>query len=100
LGLRMVRLLKGKYGNFLPEVSLAWSHDFDIDDHVVRASFAGSPGASFSIDGQDVERNGLILGAGLTFIHKSGLSTSFRYKGEFREGYKSNGVMGEIRYSF
>ena len=100
LGLRMVRLLKGKYGNFLPEVSLAWSHDFDIDDHVVKASFAGSPGASFSIDGQDVERNGLILGAGLTFIHKSGLSTSFRYKGEFREGYKSNGVMGEIRYSF
>jgi uncharacterized protein YhjY with autotransporter beta-barrel domain len=100
LGLRMVGRFKGKYGNFLPEVSLAWSHDFDIDDHVVKASFAGAPGASFSIDGQDVERNGLILGAGLTFIHKSGFSTSFRYKGEFRDGYKSNGVMGEIRFSF
>jgi uncharacterized protein with beta-barrel porin domain len=100
LGVRLVRLIKGKCGNFIPEVSLGWSHDFDIDDHVVRASFAGSPGASFSIDGQDVERNGLVVGAGLTFIHKGGFSTSFRYKGEFREGYKSNGVMGEIRYSF
>jgi len=100
LGLRMVRLIKGKCGNFIPEVSLAWSHDFDIDDHVVRASFAGSPGASFSIKGQDVERNGLILETGLTFIHKSGISTSFRYKGDFREDYKSNAIMGELRFSF
>jgi len=100
LGARLVRLFKGKYGSFTTEVNLGWSHDFDVDDHVVSASFAGSPGTSFSIDGQDVERNGLVLGAGLTFIHKSGFSTSFRYKGEFRGGYKSNGVMGEIRYSF
>jgi uncharacterized protein with beta-barrel porin domain len=100
LGVRLVRLIKGKSGNFIPEVSLGWSYDFDVDDHVVRASFAGSPGASFSIDGQDVERNGLVVGAGLTFIHKSGFSTSFRYKGDFRGDYKSNGVMGEIRYSF
>jgi outer membrane autotransporter protein len=100
LGVRLVRLIRGKCGNFIPEVSLGWSHDFDIDDHVVRASFAGSPGASFSIDGQDVERNGLVVGAGLTFIHKGGFSTSFRYKGDFRGDYKSNGVMGEIRFTF
>jgi outer membrane autotransporter protein len=100
LGLRMVGHFKGKYGNFLPEVSLGWGHDFDIDDHVVRASFAGSPGSSFSIEGQDVERNGLVAGAGLTFIHKSGISTSFRYKGDFRGDYKSNAIMGELRFSF
>jgi outer membrane autotransporter protein len=100
LGLRMVRLFKGKCGNFIPEVSLGWSHDFDIDDHVVRASFAGSPGASFSIEGQDVERDGVVVGAGLTFIHKGGFSTSFRYKGDFRGDYKSNAVMGEIRFAF
>jgi outer membrane autotransporter protein len=100
LGLRMVGRFGGKYGNFLPEVSLGWSYDFDIDDHVVRASFAGSPGASFSIEGQDVERNGLVVGAGLTFMHKSGFSTSFRYKGDFRGDYNSNAIMGELRFSF
>jgi outer membrane autotransporter protein len=100
LGVRMVGRFEGKYGYFLPEVSLAWGYDFDIDDHVVRASFAGSPGASFSIDGQDVERNGLIAGAGLTFMHKGGFSTSFRYKGDFRGDYKSNAIMGELRFSF
>jgi len=100
LGLRMVGRFKGKDGNFLPEVNLAWSYDFDIDDRVVRASFAGSPGASFSMDGQDVEKHGAILGVGLTFIHQSGFSTSLRYSGEFRKGYTSHGVIGELRYTF
>jgi uncharacterized protein YhjY with autotransporter beta-barrel domain len=100
LGLRLARFFKIKYGSLVPEVSAAWLHDFDIDDRVITSSFAGSPGASFSIKGQDVEKNGATLGAGITFVHKSGLSTSLKYKGEFREKYKSNGVMGELRFTF
>jgi uncharacterized protein with beta-barrel porin domain len=100
LGVRLARVFKDKCGSLIPEVSAAWLHDFDIDDRVITSSFAGSPGASFSIKGQDVERNGATLGAGITFIHKSGLSTSLKYIGEFREKYRSNGVMGEIRYTF
>jgi uncharacterized protein YhjY with autotransporter beta-barrel domain len=100
LGLQVKRAFGTKYGNLIPELSAAWSYDFDIDDRVITTSFAGSPGASFSLDGQDVEKHGAILGAGLTFIHQSGFSTSLRYSGEFRGDYKSNGVMGEIRFSF
>jgi uncharacterized protein with beta-barrel porin domain len=100
LGVRLARVFGTKCGSLIPEVSAAWLHDFDIDDRVITSSFAGSPGASFSIKGQDVERNGATLGAGITFIHKSGFSTSLKYMGEFREKYRSNGVMGEIRYTF
>lgn len=100
LGVRLARVFKTKYGSLIPEVNAAWLHDFDIDGRVITSSFAGSPGASFSIRGQDVERNGATLGAGITFIHKSGLSTSLKYLGEFREKYKSNGVMGEFRFTF
>jgi uncharacterized protein YhjY with autotransporter beta-barrel domain len=100
LGVRLARVFKTKYGSLIPEVSAAWLHDFDIDDRVITSSFAGFPGASFSIKGQDVDRNGATLGAGITFIHKSGLSTSLRYMGEFREKYKSNGIMGELRFTF
>jgi uncharacterized protein YhjY with autotransporter beta-barrel domain len=100
LGVRLARVFKTKYGSLIPEVSAAWLHDFDIDDRVITSSFAGSPGTSFSIKGQDVEKNGATLGTGITFIHKSGLSTSFKYIGEFREKYKSNGVMGELRFTF
>jgi outer membrane autotransporter protein len=100
LGLRLARVFNVKYGSLIPELSAAWLHDFNIDDRVITSSFAGSPGASFSIKGQDVERNGAILGAGISFIHKSGLSTSLKYKGEFREKYKSNTIMGELRFTF
>jgi uncharacterized protein YhjY with autotransporter beta-barrel domain len=100
LGLRLARIFEVKYGSLIPEVSAAWSYDFDIDDRVITATFEGSPGAAFSIDGQPVERNGAVLGVGLTFIHKSGFSTSLRYRGEFREKYDSHGVMGELRLTF
>ena len=100
LGIRLARVFKTKCRSLIPEVSAAWLHDFDIDDRVITSSFAGSPGASFSMKGQDVERNGASLGAGITFVYKSGLSTSLKYRGEFREKYKSNGVMGELRLTF
>jgi uncharacterized protein with beta-barrel porin domain len=100
LGLRLARIFEIKYGSLIPEVSAAWSYDFDIDDRVITASFEGSPGAAFSIDGQPVERNGAVVGAGLTFVHKSGFSTSLRYRGEFRDKYRSHGVIGEVRFMF
>jgi outer membrane autotransporter protein len=100
LGLQVIRTFGTKYGNLIPGLSLAWSYDFDIDDRVITTSFAGSPGAQFSIEGQDVEKHGVTLGAGLTFVHQSGFSTSLRYSGEFRKGYTSHGIIGELRYTF
>jgi uncharacterized protein YhjY with autotransporter beta-barrel domain len=100
LGLRLARIFEIKYGSLIPEVSAAWSYDFDINHRVITASFEGFPGAAFSIDGQPVEKNGAVLAAGLTFIHKSGFSTSIRYRGEFREKYTSHGIIGELRFVF
>jgi outer membrane autotransporter protein len=100
LGLRAAGVFKTQYGDLIPELSGAWSYDFDIDNRVITASFEGSPGAAFSVKGQDVEKNGAVVGAGLTFIHKSGISSSIRYSGEFREKYNSNAVIGEFRLSF
>jgi outer membrane autotransporter protein len=100
LGLQVTRAFGTKYGSLIPEVRAAWSYDFAIDDRVITTSFEGSPGAVFSIRGQEVKRNGAVVGAGITFIHKSGFSTSLKYSGEFREGYQSHGVIGELRYTF
>jgi uncharacterized protein with beta-barrel porin domain len=79
---------------------VAWNYDFDIDDRDVTASFAGSPGASFTIEGQDVEAHGVTVGAGLTFIKKGGLTVALHYNAEFRDDYKAHGVIGEIRFVF
>ena len=100
LGLRLARVFPTASSSLIPEVSLAWKYDFDIDDRNITASFAGSPGADFTIEGQDVDDHGATFGAGLTFIHKSGFSTSLEYNAEFREDYSAHGIIGQIRYVF
>jgi outer membrane autotransporter protein len=100
LGIRAARVFKTGYGNLIPEVSVALGYDFDIDDRVIRASFAGSPDVRFSIQGQNVDKYGWITAAGVTYVHKSGFSCSLKYGGEFRDNYTSHGLMGQIRFSF
>ncbi|MEA1947231.1 MAG: autotransporter domain-containing protein [Thermodesulfobacteriota bacterium] len=90
------------YENFelMPELRLAWKHDFDIDDQVVTSVFVGAPGVKFSIDGQDIERNSLMVEVGATLLHKNGLSVPIKYAAELRNGYTAHGVLGLIRYEF
>jgi outer membrane autotransporter protein len=100
LGLRMASVFKRDTMSVIPEVSAAWNYDFDIDDRVITTAFAGSPNDSFSIRGQDVEKHGLTVGAGLTLVGNGGFSASLMYDGEFREKYQSHGVIGDIRFEF
>ena len=82
----------------IPEASLAWLYDFDIDDRVVKSSFADQPGTAFSIEGNDTEQNGVAVGIGITFHGKSGFKPALKYSGEFRDGYNTHSVTGELRW--
>ncbi|MBC2704105.1 autotransporter outer membrane beta-barrel domain-containing protein [Desulfobacula sp.] len=90
------------YENFelMPELRLAWKHDFAIDDQVITGAFAGAPGTKFSIDGQNIDSNSLLLEAGATFFYKNGLSFPIKYTAEFRDGYMAQEVFFLIRYEF
>jgi len=99
-GLRVARLYEVNCGTLIPEVSVAWNYDFDIDDRTITTAFEGAPNNSFSIEGQGAENNGLTIGTGITLMNKRGLTTSVKYNGEFREGYRAHGVIGELRYEF
>jgi outer membrane autotransporter protein len=100
LGLRFRRTLERANGILVPELSLAWNYDFAIDDRLITASFTGSPNASFSVQGQDIERNGARLGGGVAYVNKKGLTSSMYYDAELRNGYIAQGLTGEIRYEF
>jgi outer membrane autotransporter protein len=100
LGLRFTRLYEVEKGTLIPEVSLAWSYDFDIDDRMITTALAGAPDSAFSIKGQHVEKQGLTIGAGITFLNKGGFTTSVKYNGEFRDSYGAHGIIGELRYEF
>ncbi len=100
LGLRVAHVFELNRGALIPEMSLAWNYDFDIDDRTITTSFAGAPDTAFSIEGQDVTEHGVTVGAGVTLMNKGRFSTSLKYNGEFREDYQAHGVIGELRYEF
>ena len=100
LGLRLAHVFKRERFTFIPEVSAAWNYDYGIDDRAITASFAGSPGLSFTMPGSEVEPHGLTTSAAATFLFGKGVSSSIRYNSELRENYYSHGVSGELRFSF
>lgn len=82
------------------EMSGAWRHDFSIDDGVITSAFAGSPGLTFAIPGQDVDADGLLLGTALTLLNKKGFSLTVDYQGDFRSDYESHALAAELRLVF
>lgn len=100
LGLRVSHVFKLKRSLLIPEASVAWNYDYDIDDRTIKASFEGAPTSAFSIDGEDVANSGATVGAGVSLINNDGFSMSLKYNGEFRDNYDAHGVIGELRYEF
>ncbi|HUL91104.1 MAG TPA: hypothetical protein VLV56_02050 [Burkholderiales bacterium] len=84
---------------WVPQASLAWLHDYS-KNQVINASYVGVPDSSFSVDGQPVQRNGALVGLGLSYRSKGGYITTFQYTGEFRDGFRAHGLAGEFRYEF
>jgi uncharacterized protein with beta-barrel porin domain len=99
LGLRVARPIKTSKGNLTPEIKAAWQHDFAVDNRTLLVSFAGAP-TGLPVDGRKLSQDSVTTSAGLSFTSKGGITTSLRYDGEFRSGYKSHGVLGEVRLSF
>jgi uncharacterized protein with beta-barrel porin domain len=100
LGVRLAREIEHTEGRLVPEVRLAWNHDFGVGDRMIRAAFASAPGTSFTMAGAPVTGSGLSYAAGLTYVHRSGLATSLQFAGEHRDGHTSHGVQGVLRLSF
>ena len=100
LGLRAGKQYRFDNSIFLPELSLAWLHDFDIDDRVTTSAVAGAPGSSFSVPGAPVDSNGIYAGVALSLISENGYRASLKYGGEFRSSYTAHAIYGEIRVEF
>jgi uncharacterized protein YhjY with autotransporter beta-barrel domain len=100
MGLRAAHVVRLEKGSLVPELSFAWTYDFELDDQIITSSFAGASGATFSVRGENLARFGAIVGAGLTYANDLGFSTVLRYRGEFRDQQSAHGVLGELRYAF
>ena len=100
IGMRVSRSFPHAGGRLTTDASVAWLHDFDIDDRTITTSYTGAPTSSFSVPGQDVESNAVTLGLGVAFETSKRVSTSLNYNGEFRDGFSAHGIIGRISYRF
>ena len=100
VGLRFYLPFERKLDACIPEVTVAWRHDFDVDDRHITAAFDGAPGVSFTTEGDSLSQDGLFVGCGVTLLNKKGVSVNVRYSGEIRSDYKSHMLYGGLRYEF
>ena len=97
---RRVSIRQAKTWLCIPEATLAWHHDFDIDSRNIVAAFDSAPNIKFKSSAEGYDKDGLILGAALTLISKNALSLSINYTGDIRSSYYSHSLTGGIRYEF
>jgi len=100
LGVRVARVIELPGGQCIPELSLSWLHDFALDDQMITAAFAGAPGSEFAIQGQELQKNGAMIGGAISIVRNRGCSISLQYSGEFRGSYSTHGLVGKVSYEF
>lgn len=92
-----------KIGNItlIPQVSLAWEHEYGSVAYQVVANFANGAGTSFTVNGPEIGRDSLLIGAGISMVWSDRISTYVFYDGDVaRTNYDSHSVTGGFRISF
>jgi fibronectin-binding autotransporter adhesin len=87
--------------HLIPEVRLAWQHEFGDTEYSLVSSFANRAGNSFTVNGAEIGRDSMLIGAGFAIHWNDRISTYAYYDGElFRTNYLSNNVSAGFRVSF
>ena len=85
----------------VPELRLAWQHEFGETDYALVSSFASGAGNSFTVNGPAIGRDSMLIGAGFAIHWNDRVSTYAYYDGElFRTNYLSNNVSAGFRVTF
>jgi len=85
----------------IPQVSAGWVHEYGSVAYAVVANFANGAGNSFTVDGPEIGRDGVLVDAGMSMLWSDRVSTYIYYDGELaRTNYDSHTVTGGIRISF
>jgi autotransporter-associated beta strand protein len=85
----------------IPELRLAWQHEFGDTDYSLVSSFASGAGNSFTVSGPEIGRDSMLIGAGFAIHWSDRISTYAYYDGElFRTNFLSNNVSAGFRVTF
>jgi Autotransporter beta-domain len=84
-----------------PELRASWQHEYGDSTYSIVASFANGAGTNFTVNGPDIGRDSLLIGAGVAILWNDRLSTYIYYDGELaRTNYDSQSVSAGLRITF
>jgi outer membrane autotransporter protein len=84
-----------------PELRAAWQHEFGDRDYSIVSRFANGAGNSFTVNGPEIGRDSLLIGAGAAVMFNDRVSVYAYYDGELaRTNYSSNNVSAGLRFTF
>ena len=85
----------------IPQVSAGWQHEYGSVAYQVVAGFASGAGTNFTVNGPEIGRDSLLIGAGVSMIWSDRISTYVFYDGDVaRTNYDSHTVTGGFRITF
>ncbi|MDH3806819.1 MAG: autotransporter outer membrane beta-barrel domain-containing protein, partial [Gammaproteobacteria bacterium] len=99
IGTTFVRLQDVRSGVIDWHASLAYNHDFDIDDGSIAYAYSGQPGSVLRIDDRNITAGSAVIGAGFAYIRKRS-ALALDYRGQFNSDYRQNIVGLRLAYSF
>ncbi|MDP1909476.1 MAG: autotransporter outer membrane beta-barrel domain-containing protein, partial [Hyphomicrobium sp.] len=79
---------------------LGWAHEYADTSRPVTASFAGAPGAAFTVFGAAPLRDAVVVGLAANTAIAAATSLYFRYDGEVGTGSDSHAFTGGLRMSW
>ncbi len=100
IGLRFAYEFDLENVTIVPEASAEWAHEYLDIDRTVVSRLAAIDGATFEVDGVSPDRDGAILGLGVTAYFGKGFSVYGDYNAEVRPHYNSHGFTIGLRYEF
>lgn len=84
----------------VPEASAEWAHEYLDTNRTVVSRLAAAGDSTFEVDGVTTDRDGAILGLGVTAYFGKGFSVYGDYNAELRQHYNSHGFTIGVRYEF
>jgi autotransporter-associated beta strand protein len=85
----------------IPQLDLAWQHEYGDQAYSVVAGFASGAGTNFTVNGPEIGRDSLLIGAGASVLLSERVSVYAYYDGELaRTNYQSNTVTAGVRIAF
>jgi|GEM_PF-1825173 len=101
LGAEVAYVIKAGRRLFVPQVYFAWQHEFGDRTQATDFRFASGAGSVVRVEGPEVGRDALLLGASLSVLWNDQFSTFIGYNTQLmRDNYESHNITAGLTWSF